>query len=497
MFDPATPYIYELSLSINNLYTGDENQVDCQCILYLEDEKNEVNRTEVIIGEPHPQWENKIRLPLSLPISSKLIFLIINPNNNNQILARTESLLWLIAQKETLKRRLGNQNSYLHIKIQEIEGANPKFAFSFKGISLDSKDFGGGSDPYLIFKKTNQFGIEFYRTEVIKNNLNPIWKNFVLSLNTLTDNNLSNIIRIECWDWDRIGSDDFIGCEIISVERMISPACEFYIYETEDNRLSNKKSGKIQCKSLPILSFLGYLRAGLRYNFTFAVDFSKNNTELHRETAMIYSYYNALGQIGANLEPYDHDNIFFLYGLGAHINRQNSPNQCFALSKNESGPQTKGSRGLQVTYLTALNWIDPANVCCLNKVIEKSMEFSRFSPPEYEYNILIIFTYGSIDDIEQTISTIIDASMLPMSIILIGMGNGSTRKMEKLCCSEELKRIDKNSETYPARNIVQFYSYQNYTNNTAKLVTEMMNKIPKQVEDYMSAVWHCPVISNS
>ena len=41
---------------------------------------------------------------------------------------------------------------------------------------------------------------------------------------------------------------------------------------------------------------------------------------------------------------------------------------------------------------------------------------------EYNYFILLILTDGVINDMQQTISKVIDASNLPISIIIVGIG---------------------------------------------------------------------------
>lgn len=47
------------------------------------------------------------------------------------------------------------------------------------------------------------------------------------------------------------------------------------------------------------------------------------------------------------------------------------------------------------------------------------------------YYILLIITDGIIDDLEQTIDEIIEACSLPLSIIIVGVGNEDFEAMEK------------------------------------------------------------------
>jgi len=40
-----------------------------------------------------------------------------------------------------------------------------------------------------------------------------------------------------------------------------------------------------------------------------------------------------------------------------------------------------------------------------------------------KYNIVIIFTDGIINDVNETIDEIVQGSVLPLSIIIVGIGN--------------------------------------------------------------------------
>uniref|UniRef100_A0A3Q2TJ88 Copine family member 9 n=1 Tax=Fundulus heteroclitus TaxID=8078 RepID=A0A3Q2TJ88_FUNHE len=52
---------------------------------------------------------------------------------------------------------------------------------------LDKKDFFGKSDPFLVFYRSNEDGTFTicHKTEVIKNNLNPVWQSFTIPVRVL------------------------------------------------------------------------------------------------------------------------------------------------------------------------------------------------------------------------------------------------------------------------------------------------------------------------
>lgn len=49
-----------------------------------------------------------------------------------------------------------------------------------------------------------------------------------------------------------------------------------------------------------------------------------------------------------------------------------------------------------------------------------------------EYTILLILTDGEILDYDETISALVDASLQPLSIVIVGVGNADFGKMEGL-----------------------------------------------------------------
>lgn len=63
----------------------------------------------------------------------------------------------------------------------------------------------GLSDPFLKFYKLlNQDDwVLVYRTEVVKDNLNPEWKPFTIASSRLIGENQT--FRVECWDWHKKG----------------------------------------------------------------------------------------------------------------------------------------------------------------------------------------------------------------------------------------------------------------------------------------------------
>ena len=79
-----------------------------------------------------------------------------------------------------------------------------------------------------------------------------------------------------------------------------------------------------------------------------------------------------------------------------------------------------------------------------------------------QYFVLLIITDGVITDMDQTRSAIVNASRLPMSIIIVGVGGADFEAMEFLDGDDGILR----SATGEAamRDIVQFVPFRQFRN---------------------------------
>lgn len=50
-----------------------------------------------------------------------------------------------------------------------------------------------------------------YRTEVIKNELNPVWKRITVSASQLCNGDYDRNLKIDCHDWNKSGDHEIIG----------------------------------------------------------------------------------------------------------------------------------------------------------------------------------------------------------------------------------------------------------------------------------------------
>ena len=112
------------------------------------------------------------------------------------------------------------------------------------------------------------------------------------------------------------------------------------------------------------------------------------------------------------------------------------------------------------------------------------------NPYENHYEILMILTDGIINDMKETTKLLVECASLPLSVIIIGIGDADFSNMVTLDGDEEpLTDFDGN---VTKRDLVQFVEYEKFkkggysNNNSEELSEEVLKEIPRQVEEYYS-----------
>ena len=117
-------------------------------------------------------------------------------------------------------------------------------------------------------------------------------------------------------------------------------------------------------------------------------------------------------------------------------------------------------------------------------IIENPLKNRR---KENHYYILLILTDGVVNDMQETKDLIVEASSLPLSIIIVGIGNEDFTFMEKLD-GDEISLTNIRGEKRK-RDIVQFIKFNNFKNSNCinygtDLAEEVLKEIPRQIEEY-------------
>jgi hypothetical protein len=114
----------------------------------------------------------------------------------------------------------------------------------------------------------------------------------------------------------------------------------------------------------------------------------------------------------------------------------------------------------------------------MNEKVMKQIRSNNYN----KYHILMILTDGIIEDTDETINALVAASFLPISVIIIGIGNADFSAMHILDADDEPLYDDQNRKA--VRDLVQFVPFREFKNDPKKLAEQVLEEVPRQIVEY-------------
>lgn len=96
--------------------------------------------------------------------------------------------------------------------------------------------------------------------------------------------------------------------------------------------------------------------------------------------------------------------------------------------------------------------------------------------------ILFILTDGEIHDKAEVIDLLIQCNTLPLSLIIVGIGEGEFTIMQELD-DDNCQMVDSKGNA-TQRDLVQFVKFADFSNNGTALAKEVLEELPRQVSEY-------------
>ncbi|XP_016370543.1 copine-4-like [Sinocyclocheilus rhinocerous] len=247
------------------------------------------------------------------------------------------------------------------------------------------------------------------------------------------------------------------------------------------------------CKIIKMHSFLDYIMGGCQIQFTVAIDFTASNGDPRNSCSLHYihpyqpnEYLKALIAVGEICQDYDSDKMFPAFGFGAQIPPDFKVSHDFAVNFDEDNPECAGIQGVVEAYQNCLPKIQlygPTNIAPIIQKVADSASEEMHTKEAMEYFILLILTDGVITDMADTREAIVHASHLPMSVIIVGIGNADFSDMQMLDGDDGILRSPKGEPVL--RDIVQFVPFHNFKHaSPAALAKSVLAEVPNQVVDY-------------
>ncbi|XP_071534186.1 copine-8-like isoform X2 [Panulirus ornatus] len=509
----------ELSLSAKDLRDRDAlSKSDPLCIVYMketgQDRFFEIGRTEMIKDSLNPQWIRKLEVEYRFEERQVLRFAIYdwdtkttNPDDQDSLGTVECSLGEIMAYQGSQLSRTISGGGILMIEGDEVSSSKEVITMNMSGADLDKKDFFGKSDPFLIFYRCNDNNtyVPVHKTEVIKKTLNPAWKPIIIPARTLCAGDHNRSIKIECYDWDSDGGHDLIGECYTNLQRLLEGPGTTNTYELinpkkKAKKSSYKDSGKLTLHSITSHvepSFLDYIRGGTQIHFTVAVDFTASNGDprspasLHfRQPEVDNQYSLAIKAVGEIIQDYDSDKMFPALGFGARLPPEWTVSHEFFLNGRSDTPYCQGVEGILQAYYHSLQTVGLYGPTYFAPVINHVAKFAAAHQDGNNYFVLLIITDGIICDLPDTRKALVQASRLPMSVIIVGVGTEDFSAMEQLDGDENRLSF---GGRYAERDIVQFVELRRHLGqmgnrsqiSQARLAKDVLAEIPQQLVSWM------------
>lgn len=392
------------------------------------------------------------------------------------------------------------------IRSEEVKEGGEVISLTVRANKLENKDFLGKSDPYLEILKGNPDGSwqVVHRTEVIKNNLNPRWRPFTLPVHTMCSGDKTKPIKFDVYDWDSDGSHDLIGGFTHSIQDLIASPGKEIACINEAKKAKKKKytnSGTVTFESVKVrreTSFLEYIYGGMQVNFTVGVDFTGSNGDPKHSSSLHYlnpytpnQYLQAIQAVGSVCQDYDSDKMFPALGFGAKVPPNMELSHEFPLNFNPQNPYCAGIQGIVQAYQNCVPQIQlwgPTNVAPIVYHVARFAEAAQKEEPvkgPHAYFVLLLLTDGAITDFDETRTAIVYASSLPMSLIIVGVGDADFNAMNQLDGDDGVLKAPNGQPVQ--RDIVQFVPFRDFQRaSAAELARHVLAEVPQQVTKYFS-----------
>ncbi|XP_044238243.2 copine-7 isoform X3 [Ursus arctos] len=487
----------ELRLSCRHLLDRDPlTKSDPSVVLLLLQSQSQwvqVDRTEVVRSSLHPVFSKVFTLDYYFEEVQKLRFEVYDTHGPGNLGCQDDDFLGgmectlgqIVAQKKMtrpllLKFGRNAGKSTITVIAEDISGNNGYVELSFRARKLDDKDLFSKSDPFLELYRVNDDQSEqlVYRTEVVKNNLSPVWEPFKVTLSNLCSCEETRPLK-------KAFGEDQAQWECVNAK-----------YKQKKRHYKN--SGVVilaDLKFYRVHSFLDYIMGGCQIHFTVAIDFTASNGDPRNSCSLHYinpfqpnEYLQALVAVGEICQDYDSDKRFSALGFGARIPPKYEVSHDFAINFNPEDDECEGIQGVVEAYRNCLPRVQlygPTNVAPIISKVARMAAAEEHTGEASQYYILLVLTDGVVTDMADTREAIVRASHLPMSIIIVGVGNADFTDMQTLDGDDGVLRSLRGEPAL--RDIVQFVPFRELKSaSPAALAKCVLAEVPRQLVEYYS-----------
>ncbi|GJJ72780.1 hypothetical protein EMPS_05138 [Entomortierella parvispora] len=512
---PAAPKL-ELKIKCKGLADLDIlSKSDPQCFVFLMDAKTRtwckepVGKTEMVLNKLECEFVKSIVIDYRFESIQPIRFTVVDVDNQNNPSWQAQELIGhfdtevgkiIGSRGRTLAGRLEHpqhRNSHrgtVIVSAEEQSQSKKVIKFNIEATKLTKKGF-FSSDPnsFFVIHRASENGVfsPIYQSNVVRSKSNPIYAEFDIKEIQLCNGDPHRQLKIEVKKFKDNGQHVTIGnTPVFTFAELMNTSMP------KAFPLSPMPAGTDLLIRRMIVteppSFLDYLAGGVPLNLVVAIDFTQSNGDPRHPQSLHYrnpsgenDYTRAIRSVGNILQCYDTDKKFPCYGFGLRVNGQVS--HCWALNGNPEYPEVDGVDGILAAYWHALTYSELYGPTNFAPVINQTAAIcNQHRGGMEEYYVLLILTDGVITDMDNTIRAIVQASRLPMSVIIVGVGSANFDNMNILDADDEPL---KSNGVAMARDIVQFVPFREFQagafGNEA-LAEAVLAEVPDQFVSYMT-----------
>ncbi|XP_004508958.1 protein BONZAI 3-like [Cicer arietinum] len=357
-------------------------------------------------------------------------------------------------------------------------------------------------DPFLRISRMVESGgyVPICKTEVIDNNLNPKWK--PVCLNFQQFGSKDHPLLIECFHFNSSGNHVLIGKMQKSVGDLEKLCQERkganFVVTSKSNGKEKVLKGQLfvdEYVEKELFTFIDYISSGFELNFMVAVDFTASNGDPRRSDSLHYidasgrlnSYQKAIVEVGEVIQFYDSDKRFPAWGFGGRTKGSENVSYCFNLNGGPpSSSEVVGVEGIMEAYANTLYSVILSGPTYFGPVVNMAAQMATESLSSYnntKYYVLLIITDGVVTDLQESINAVVQASDLPLSILIVGVGNADFTSMEVL--DGDRQRLKSSTGLLATRDIVQFVPMREVQSGHISVVQALLEELPDQFLSFM------------
>jgi hypothetical protein len=460
----------------------------------------EVSRTEVVWNDLNPEWVTYFTVMYVFEIRQPLLFRVYDVDSAtaqlsahdfigeaqvelSQIIANpgpTELTLTLSGRRES--------RGTLVIAHEQVENSSSLVNLKFVGKSLKKSRMLFKNNPFFVIAKAAEGGrfLPVYKSEVSQA---LRWQPFSVSYQALCNNDPERPIRVTFFDNRSHRAAVPIGHYDTNFSRM----CESLGQTVTVVDSSRQVVGEFVLADVSLVhkySFYDFIRGGIQLNLHVAIDFTGSNLDQDDPKSLhfvapngdsINIYERCIRAVGEILCPYDSNQLFTVVGFGAKIIGTSTVSHCFPLTLSADAPCVRGLEGILGAYRHALGHLLFSGPTRFAEIIQDA---SRKAVDAFQqsrtYTIMLIVTDGCINDMQNTADAIVAAGRLPLSIIIVGVGNEDFSAMDVLD-ADDVPLVDRAGHKM-CRDLVQFVPFNQFADkHYSALAAAVLEEIPRQL----------------